>query len=123
MREGGVGTAAGWSARRAEVARWDLPLVAGVLPFLAGGFVASAAANRIAFAAWGLAAALAWFGALRLGLVRGWSRGRRAAALAAVAAAALAALAPLVARHGGALDSGLRVLAPAPASAHREAAR
>jgi hypothetical protein len=102
---------------REELLRWHLPLLAGALPLLVCGFFAGAAANRVAFAAWGALAALAWFAALRVGLVRGWSRARRAGALLVVAAAALAALAPLLARDGTALDSGLRALAPLPEAA------
>ena len=107
---------------RNELFRWHLPLLAGALPLLVCGFFASAAANRVAFAAWGAIAALVWFAALRIGLLRGWSRARRAGALLLVAAAALAALAPLLARDGAALDSGLRAVARPP-QPHREAAR
>ena len=101
-----------WARARAQAVRWDLPLLIGVLPLLAGGFWASGVANRVPFAGWGLVAALGWFAALRLGLKRGWSRGRRAGAQLLIAAAALAALAPLLVRDGAALDSGLRAVAP-----------
>jgi hypothetical protein len=98
---------------RAEVARWHLPLLVGVLPLLVVGFYASGVANRLSFAVWGAIAASAWFATLRIGLVRGWNRAHRAGALLFVASAALAALAPLRALDGAALDSGLRAVAPA----------
>lgn len=111
------GAARGWRRARTEAAAWHLPLLAGVLPLLAGGLWTSGVANRLAFAAWGLVSALLWFGALRAGLARGWSRASRAGTLLLVATAALAGLAVLLARDGAALDSGLRAVAPALAGA------
>jgi hypothetical protein len=51
---------------RRRILGWYLPALAGSLAPLGVGFYASAAANRIAYAAWGLAAALAWIAVLRL---------------------------------------------------------
>ena len=100
-------------SRGGLAAAWHLPLLAGVLPLLAGGFWISGVANRLSFAAWGLLSALLWFVVVRVGLLRGWNRGGRAGALLLVAATALAALAPLLAREGASLGSGLRAVAPA----------
>lgn len=63
------------AADRGRILRWYLPALAGTLLPLGAGFYASAEANRIVYAALGLAAALASIAALRLLAAR---RGRAA---------------------------------------------
>lgn len=96
----------------AAVLGWHLPLLAGAIPLLLGGFYASAAANRIAFAVWGVAAALGWWAVLRLGLARGWSPRQRLAMQLLTLAIALLALRGVVLLAGGELESGLAAVAP-----------
>lgn len=95
------------------VRRWYLPLLAGTLPLLTGGFVAGALANRIVFVVCGLVAAAVYAALLRAGLTRGWSLARRTAVQLLALAAAAAAFAALVARHGDILDLGYRAALPA----------
>lgn len=54
------------AADRGRILSWYLPALAGTLLPLGAGFYASAEANRIVYAALGLAAALASIAALRL---------------------------------------------------------
>jgi hypothetical protein len=95
------------------VLTWYLPLLGGLLPILLLGFLASAVADRIAFAGWGLVLAFLWTVLLRQGIEAGWGRPRLAGALALLAAGGLAAFAALEVRHGEELDLGLRAVAPA----------
>ncbi len=55
---------------RGRILGWWLPALAGTLAPLGAGFYASAEANRIAYAAWGLAGAAAWILVLRLWVAR-----------------------------------------------------
>ena len=89
---------------------WRLSLAAGVYPPLLLGFLMSALANRLAFAGWGIAAAVGHLALLRAAWGRGWSAAARAALTLAWAAVAVAALAWLVARHGEILDLGYRAV-------------
>ncbi len=98
--------------RRDLVISWHLPLLAGLLPVLVIGFGASALANRLVFAGWGLAAGAAYTALLRVGLDRGWNRWARAALLLATLAVAFAVFAGLVARHQEIFDLGFRAVAP-----------
>ena len=94
-------------------ARWYGSLLAGVLPFLLMGFLASAFANRLLFLGWGLAMALVYAVLLRHGWQRGWPRLALLAAAFGVFALGSAAFGALVARHGEALELGMRAFAPA----------
>jgi hypothetical protein len=78
-----AGSATGTAELRGRALGWYLPALAGTLAPLAVGFFASAEANRIAYAAWGLAGALAWIVALRL-LLGSRRRARAAGAGGAV---------------------------------------
>lgn len=89
---------------------WYASLAAGVFPPLLLGFVASALANRLAFAGWGAVAALGHALLLRAAWRRGWSVPARAALTLAWAALTLLSFASLVARHGEILDLGYRAL-------------
>jgi hypothetical protein len=97
---------------RSQVVSWYLPLLAGLLPVLLGGFLASALANRIAFAGWALAAGAAYTVWLRSGVARGWDRRARAAGALALLAAAAATFAALVERHQEIFDLGYRAVLP-----------
>ncbi len=88
--------------------RWYRSYLTIAAPLLVAGFLASAAANRLAFAAWGLASALAYGLALRWALPR---RRRAPARLALIAS--LTTLGWLVLRHGEALALGVAALLPA----------
>jgi hypothetical protein len=101
--------AGGWSRRDLALA-WHLPLLAGLLPILLGGFAASALANRTAFAGWAVGCGAVYTVALRVGLGRGWDRRLRAAVLLAVLAVSFAAFAGLVDRHQEILDLGYRAV-------------
>jgi hypothetical protein len=98
------------SADRVLLPTWYAPLLGGLVPILLLGFLASAVADRLAFAGWGLAVAFLWTVLLRQSLEMGWSGGRRWGALALLAAGGLAAFAALEVRHGEALDLGLRAV-------------
>ncbi len=101
------------SAGRALLWRWYAPLLGGLVPILLLGFLASAVADRLAFAGWALALAFLWTVLLHRGLQAGWSRARRLGGLALLTAGGLTAFAALEARHGAALDLGLRAVFPA----------
>ena len=77
------------------------------------GFGASALANRLAFAGWGLAAGALYTALARIGVDHGWDRRLRAALLLGALALAFAAFAGLVVRHGEIFDLGFRAVAPA----------
>jgi hypothetical protein len=89
---------------------WYAAVFAGALPPLLLGFVASALANRTAFAGWALVTALGHALLLRAGWGRGWSVPARAALILGWAALALLSFAGLVDRHGEILDLGYRAL-------------
>lgn len=93
-------------------APWRAALFAAVLPPLALGLFASALANRLVFAAWGVAAAAATVPAVRRAFE---DRRRRPACTVAgaaflVTAPALALFGWLVARHREVLDLGGRAV-------------
>jgi len=93
--------------------RWHLPLVAGLLPLLAVGFLWSALADRTAFAGWALVSGGAYVLLLRRSLEAGWPALRRTAALALLLAACCGWLGALVAAHHEILDLGFRAVLPA----------
>lgn len=62
---------------RGPILGWWLPALAGTLAALGAGFYASAEANRIAYAALGLAGAGAWIALLRLWVARRAAAGDR----------------------------------------------
>jgi hypothetical protein len=93
------------------------PAVLGVVtPVLLVGFGASALANRLAFAGWGIAVAVAAALVLRRAFETTWgrpgARWRIAARLSALLAPALALFAWLVERDPESLDVGLRAVLP-----------
>ena len=92
---------------------WYVGLLAGALPALLLGFLASALANKIAFAAWGLGLAVAHTLLLRWGLQSRWSGWVLAGRLVLLFAAGAAVWLRLAVRHGEELDLGLRAVAPA----------
>lgn len=98
--------------RQALLLSWYAPLAGGLLPVLLLGFAWSALADRLAFAAWALAAAAGYAVLLRHGVEAGWAPGRRAAALALWLALALAGFAALEAEHREILDLGFRAVLP-----------
>ena len=89
---------------------WYLALAAGVFPPLLLGFVASALANRLAFAGWGIVGAVGHTALLRAAWQRGWAAAGRGALTAAWAALATVSFAGLVARHQEILDLGYRAV-------------
>jgi hypothetical protein len=89
---------------------WRAAVAAGVFPPLVLGFLASALANRLAFAGWGLVAAIGHLALLRAAWSRGWSASARAALALAWAAVAVASFASLVTRHGEVFDLGYRAV-------------
>jgi hypothetical protein len=97
-------------------ARWRAALLGTLTPVLLLGFGASALANRLVFAGWGLAAAAVLVPALRrsfeLWLGRAGGGARIAAAAAFVLAPALALFAWLADRHQEVLDLGARAVFP-----------
>lgn len=98
--------------RRDLLLSWYAPLAGGLVPVLLLGFAWSALADRLAFAAWALAAAAGYAVLLRHGVEAGWARGRRAAALALWLALALGGFAALEAEHREILDLGFRAVLP-----------
>ena len=97
-------------------ASWVAALLGVVTPVLLVGFGASALANRLSFAGWGIAVAVAAALVLRRAFETTWgrpgARWRIAARLAALLAPALALFAWLVARDPESLDVGLRAVLP-----------
>jgi hypothetical protein len=91
---------------------WYAPLAGGLVPLLLLGFAWSALADRLAFAAWALAAAAGYAALLRHGIEAGRARGRRLASLALWLALALAGFAALEAEHREILDLGFRAVLP-----------
>ncbi len=96
---------------------WYATLLGTVTPVLLLGFGASALANRLVFAGWGIAAAVGAALVLRRAFETTWgrpdARWRIAARAAALLAPALALFAWLEARDPESLDVGLRAVAPA----------
>jgi hypothetical protein len=97
-------------------ARWRAALLGTLTPLLLLGFGASALANRLVFAGWGLAAAAVLVPVLRrsfeLWLGRAGGGARIAAAAAFVLGPALALFAWLADRHQEILDLGARAVFP-----------
>jgi hypothetical protein len=96
------------AGQRLDARRWSLNFYAGALPVLLLGFAASVAADRLLFAAWGLASALVYGLALRWG----WSARRAWPARVALAAGGVLFV-WLAARHRADLQLGLAALLPA----------
>ena len=97
-------------------ASWYAALLGLVTPVLLLGFGASALANRLVFAGWGIAVAPTAALVLRRAFETAWgrpgARWRIAARMAALLAPALALFAWLEARDPESLDVGLRAVAP-----------
>jgi hypothetical protein len=91
---------------------WYAALLAGVLPVLIVGFLASALANRVVFVGWGVVLALAWTLLLRFGMERGWGAWLLTARLLLVLGVGAAWLSRLVGRHHEELDLGFRAVFP-----------
>jgi len=89
---------------------WYVSMLAGMLPLFALGMVASALADRLAFAGWAIVAGFGHALLLRAAWARGWSAAARAALVLGWAALALLSFATLVARHREVLDLGYRAL-------------
>jgi hypothetical protein len=92
---------------------WYPGLLAGTLPVLLLGFLYSALADRLAFAAWALGVAALYTVTLWQGLDAGWRAARLTAALSLLLAAAAAAFARLEDVHQEILDLGFRAVLPA----------
>ena len=89
---------------------WYAAQLAGTLPLFVLGMVASALADRLAFAGWALVAGSGHALLLRAAWGRGWSAAARAALVLGWSALALLAFGTLVERHGEILDLGYRAL-------------
>lgn len=89
---------------------WYVAVAGGALPLLVLGMVASALADRLAFAGWGLVAGVGHALILRGAWQRGWMAPARAALTLAWAALALVVFGALVAEHQEILDLGYRAL-------------
>ncbi|HEX6200786.1 MAG TPA: hypothetical protein VF150_11010 [Thermoanaerobaculia bacterium] len=93
------------------VPRWRVALLAAVLPPLLLGFLASALANRLAFAGWAVAAAALTAFAVRSGFEARSGPGTAALAAALLSyAPALALFGWLAGRHREVLDLGGRAV-------------
>jgi len=93
-------------------ATWYLSLASGVIPLLVLGFVSSALANRLAFVAWGIAAAALYAVVLRRSFERGTSAGQRLAAPCLVLGAAILCHAWLHHQFGEELGLAFRAFLP-----------
>jgi len=89
---------------------WYVALAAGSLPAFVLGMVASALADRLVFAGWGMVAGFGHALLLRAAWQRGWSVAGRAALVLAWGALSLLSFATLVVRHGEILDLGYRAV-------------
>ncbi|HEX4496233.1 MAG TPA: hypothetical protein VIE43_11250, partial [Thermoanaerobaculia bacterium] len=69
------------SPGRPPALAWYGGVFGGLLPILLLGFIYSALADRTVFALWALVAGACWTVVLRQGLILGWRRFRRLAAL------------------------------------------
>ncbi|HEX4952815.1 MAG TPA: hypothetical protein VF017_05400 [Thermoanaerobaculia bacterium] len=106
MSAGTAGAAAGY-----PLWRWYAALVGGLAPILLGGFLASAAADRLIFAGWALAAGALYVTVLHRTFLAAKPMVRRGAPLAVwLGAAALFAL--LAHRHWEELTLGFTALMP-----------
>ncbi len=112
-RQGLVGAEPGSGVSRRTLVTWYAALVAGALPALLIGFLASALANKIAFAGWGLGLAVVHALVLRWGLQSRWSGWVLGGRLLLLFAAGAAIWLRLAMRHGEELDLGFRAVAPA----------
>ena len=92
--------------------RWYLGLLAGALPALLLGFLASALANKIAFAAWGLGLAVSHTLLLRWGLESRWGGWVLVGRILLLFAVGTAIWLRLALSHGEAVDLGHRAGAP-----------
>jgi hypothetical protein len=92
---------------------WYVALLAGVVPALLLGFLASGFADRPIFAGWGLALALAYALLLRRGFAGRWGAWMTAGRCLLLLALGAAAWTQLVLRYGEELDLGLRGVLPA----------
>jgi len=99
--------------RRSLLAYWYAPLFFGLLPVLLCGFVASALANRLAFAGWAIVMAVAHASLLRVTYDVGWAGRIIAGAALITQGLGFVAFAALVERHGEILDLGYRAALPA----------
>ncbi len=97
---------------RAATVAWYAGLIAGLLPILAFGFLGSAAANRVVFAAWGAGVAVLYALFLRWGFAAGWSAWLLVGRVALLLAAAAALFGHLVDRYGQDLAPGYRSILP-----------
>jgi hypothetical protein len=101
------------SPGRPPALAWYGGVFGGLLPILLLGFIYSALADRTVFALWALVAGACWTVVLRQGLILGWRRFRRLAALSLMLAAVLGAFAVLEWQHHQILDLGFRAVFPA----------
>ena len=102
-----------WPPGRPSPAAWRGTLFATLAPLLLVGFGASALANRLAFAGWGLAVAALVAPILRRGFEdRRASPPRIAGTALLTAGLVLGPFALLVARHREVLDLGWRAVLP-----------
>lgn len=85
-------------------------LLAGTLPALVAGFAASAFANRVLFALWGLFAASLYVVFVRWGWSAGWNPWFTAGRALLVLAFSTTLLGRLVTRYADELDVGARAL-------------
>lgn len=109
----GQSTAADGAARRRLLTHWYGPLFVGLLPVLLFGFVASALANRLAFAGWAIVLAVAYASLLRVTHDLGWAGRHVAGAALITLGLGFVAFAALVERHGEVLGLGYRAVLPA----------
>lgn len=91
---------------------WYAALVAGALPILLLGFLASGFADRPLFAVWGLALAALYALLLRRGMQARWGAWVTAGRCLLLLALGAAAWVRLVLRYGEELDLGLRGVLP-----------
>ena len=91
---------------------WYASLLAGILPALVLGFLASGFADRPVFAAWGLGLALAYALLLRRGFSARWGAWVTAGRALLLFALGAAVWTQLVLRYGEELDLGVRAVVP-----------
>jgi hypothetical protein len=91
---------------------WYAALLAGILPAMVLGFLASGFADRPVFAGWSLGFALAYAFLLRRGFAARWGAWVTAGRALLLCALGAAAWVRLVMRYGEELDLGLRGVLP-----------
>src|SRR5690349_18647458 len=89
-------------------ALWYLAVLAGALPTLLVGFAASAFANRVLFALWGVFAASLYTVFVRWGVTAAWHPWFTAGRALLILAFTTTLLGRLVSRYGDELDLGAR---------------